>query len=120
MRFLGLLGIPFVLVGVSIALASLRTAAWIEGTRVTVRGAWRTRTVDLATAPVTAGSLGKRPTLIAQGVTIPLHGVNTPRLPPAELRALAWTIAANPAADAQNMAAQLRAMADQPLGVPAR
>ena len=120
MRFLGLLGIPFVLVGISIALASLRTAAWIEGTRVTVRGAWRTRTVDLATAPVTAGSLGRRPTLIAQGVTIPLHGVNTPRLPAAELRALAWTIAANPAADAQNMAAQLRTMADQPLGVPAR
>lgn len=120
MRFLGLFGIPFVLVGLYLALASARTAAWLEGTNATVRGALRTRTVDLATATMTAGPLELRPILIASHVAIPLHGVGRSPLPAAELRALAWTVAANPAPQAQAMAARLRAMADQPLGVPAR
>ena len=89
------------LVGGYLALSTLRTAAWLEGTRATVRGALRTRTVDLATATITAGattyrrnrdtsreSIERAPTLIAEDaagghrVTIPLHGVGMAQLPP--------------------------------------
>jgi hypothetical protein len=139
MRLIGLLGVPFLLVGVYLALSSLRTAAWLEGTRATVRGAIRTRTVDLATATVTAGartyrrdretsreSIEQLPTLIAgnpadgQSVTIPLHGVGMAQLPPPELRALADAMTANPDRDARNVATQLRTMADNPLGLTVR
>ena len=137
MRLIGLLGIPFVLVGVYLALSALRTAAWLEGTRATVRGAIRTRTVDLATGTVTAGartyrrnretsreSIEQVPTLVARdpsgaSVTIPLHGVGTAQLPPAELRALAEALTANPDRDARTVATQLRTMADNPLGLTA-
>jgi hypothetical protein len=138
MRLIALLGIPFVLVGVYLALSALRTTAWLEGTRATVRGALRTRTADLATAPVTAGVRTYRrnrntsreateqvPTLIAKDpagrdVTIPLHGIGLTQLPPAELRALAEALAANPDRDARTVATQLRAMADNPLGLTSR
>jgi hypothetical protein len=139
MRLIGLLGIPIVLFGLYLALSSLRTAAWLEGTRATVRGAFRTRTVDLATATITAGARAYRrdedtshesieqvPTLIAknpadgQSVTIPLHGVGMAQLPPPELRALADAMAANPDRDARNVVTQLRTMADNPLGLVAR
>ncbi|MET8146925.1 hypothetical protein ACIBSW_03895 [Actinoplanes sp. NPDC049668] len=139
MRLIGLLGIPFVLVGLYLALSALRTAAWLEGTRATVRRAFRARTVDLATATITVGALAFRrnrettretieriPTLIARDpaggptVTIPLHGIGMAQLPPPELRALADAIAANPDRDARNLAAQLRTMADNPLGVLVR
>jgi hypothetical protein len=137
MRLLGLLGIPFLLVGVYLTLTALRTAGWLEGTRATVRGALRTRTVDLATATVTAGartyrrnrettreSIERVPTLSARdpsgtSVTIPLHGVGMAQLPPAELRALAEALAANPDRDARSVATQLRTMADHPLGLTA-
>ena len=59
-RFLGLCGLPFVLLGLWLVLRTLRTAAWLEGTRVTVRGAFGARTVDLAAAEVTAGVLAYR------------------------------------------------------------
>jgi len=139
MRLIGLFGIPFMLVGLYLALSALRTAAWLEGTRATVRGALRTRTVDLATAMVTAGATTYRrnrdttrqraeqaPTLIAKdpatgrGVTIPLHGVGMAQLPPPELRVLAEALTPNQDRDARNVAAQLRAMADNPLGLTNR
>lgn len=139
MRLIGLFGIPFVLVGLYLAVSSLRTAAWLEGTRATVRRAFRARTVDLATATITVGSFTWRrnqdtprstverlPTLIARdpaggrAITIPLHGAGMAQLPPPELRALAEAIAANRDGDARNLATQLRAMADNPLGLPAR
>jgi hypothetical protein len=139
MRLIGLLGIPFLLIGVYLALSALRTAAWLEGTKATVRGAVRTRTVDLATATITAGATTYRrnrdttresteqaPTLIAKdpatgrGITIPLHGVGMAQLPPPELRALAEALSPNQDRDARNVAAQLRAMADNPLGLTSR
>jgi hypothetical protein len=139
LRLIGLLGIPFVLVGVYLALSTLRTAAWLEGTRATVRGALRTRTVDLATATITAGattyrrnrdtpreSIERAPTLIAEDaagghrVTIPLHGVGMAQLPPPELRALADALTTNQDRDARNVATQLRTMADNPLGLTSR
>jgi len=137
MRLIGLLGVPFMLVGVYLALSALRTAAWLEGTRATVRGALRTRTVDLATATVTASArtyrrnrettrepTGSAPTVVARdpsgaSVTIPLHGVGMAQLPPAELRALAEALTANQDRDARAVATQLRAMADNPLGLTA-
>ena len=138
MRLIGLMGIPFLLVGLYLALSALRTAAWLEGARVTVRGAVRTRTVDLATATITAGartyrrnrdtsreSIERVPTLIAKdpsgaSVTIPLHGVGMAQLPPAELRALADAMTANQDRDARAVATQLRTMADNPLGLTSR
>ncbi|MEU7902715.1 hypothetical protein [Actinoplanes sp. NPDC049118] len=139
MRLVGLIGIPFVLLGLYLALGSLRTAAWLEGTRATVRRAFRARTVDLATATITVGALAFRrnretsretiervPTLIARDpaggptITIPLHGIGMAQLPSPELRALAEAIAANPDGDARNLATQLRTMADNPLGVLTR
>ncbi|WP_125809625.1 hypothetical protein [Actinoplanes sp. ATCC 53533] len=138
MRLIGLMGIPFLLVGLYLALSALRTAAWLEGTKATVRGALRTRTVDLATATVTAGARTYRrnrettreftervPTLTAKdpsgtSVTIPLHGVGMAQLPSAELRALADAMTANQDRDARSVAIQLRTMADNPLGLSSR
>lgn len=133
MRLIGLLGIPFVLIGIYLALSAVRSAAWLEGTKVTVRGALRTRTVDLATATVTAGATTYRrnqhttrqaPTLIARdpagaAVTIPLYGVGMAQLPGPELRALADALPDRDP-DARAMAVQLRTMADNPLGLTSR
>lgn len=139
MRLIGLAGIPVTLLGLFLALSAIRTAGWLEGTKATVRRALRTRTVDLATATITAGAITYRrhretsyetiervPTLVARdpssgrSITIPLHGVGMAQLPPAELRALAEAISPNQDGDARNLAAQLRTMADNPLGLPAR
>jgi hypothetical protein len=138
MRLIGLLGIPFALLGVYLALSALRTAAWLEGSKATVRGALRTRTVDLATATVTASARTYRrnegtsrastervPTITAKDpdgtqVTIPLHALGMAQLPPQELRALAEALTANQDRDARSLATQLRTMADNPLGVTSR
>ena len=138
LRLIGLLGIPFVLVGLYLAVSALRTAAWLEGTRATVRTALRTRTVDLATATITAGATTYRrhrdtarestvqaPTLIAvdrsgHSITIPLHGAGPAQLPAPQLRALADALSGNPDRDARSMVTQLRTMADHPLGLTNR
>ncbi|MGC4853121.1 hypothetical protein ACLQ24_06900 [Micromonospora sp. DT4] len=96
--FLGVCGLPFVLLGVYLVLRVLRTAAWLDGTRVHVRGALRSRTVDLATARVDPGSYraagddasarGDRSAIVVtdqvggQRATIPLRGMGLPVLPP--------------------------------------
>ncbi|WP_319464053.1 hypothetical protein [Micromonospora sp. RTP1Z1] len=136
-RFIGLCGVPFVLLGLYLALRVLRTAAWLEGTRASVRGALGTRTVDLATAEVAAGAAAYRagdeavvriPTVVARDpgtgrrVTIPLQGMGLATLPPHELRALADAITtgrptAGRDADAHVLAGQLRTMAGNPLGL---
>jgi hypothetical protein len=98
-----LIGLLVIVAGVTAVLRALRTAAWLDGTRVHVRGAYRTRVVDLATAYVSQGaakrqvghSIVSTPTLEARDpatgrrVTVPLEGVDAGRLPPNELRALA-------------------------------
>ncbi|WP_433537158.1 hypothetical protein ACQPZK_04985 [Micromonospora sp. CA-249363] len=125
--FLGLCGLPFVLLGVYLVLRVLRTAAWLDGSRVHVRGALRSRTVDLATARVDPGSYGGTegrggpPAIIVidrvsgQRATIPLRGMGLPVLPPSELRALADAFDAGgpeAAPDARAVAAHLRRLAD--------
>ncbi|MET8356404.1 hypothetical protein [Micromonospora sp. NPDC005171] len=109
--FLGLCGLPFVLLGLYLVLRVLRTAAWLDGSRARVRGALRTRTVDLATARIESGVVSYREAdddgpaggpqvrgLLAtnrgstRAVTIPLRGMGLPSLPPSELRALAEAI----------------------------
>lgn len=141
MRFIGLVGIPVVLVGAYLALHALRTAAWLQGTRARVRGALRTRIVDLATAEITAEVLTHRrnqgtsresierlPTIVARDpatgrkVTIPLHGAGSGPLPPHELRALADAMTRGRStggrdADVHTLADQLRTMAANPLGL---
>ncbi|MEU5959587.1 hypothetical protein ABZ777_00075 [Micromonospora parva] len=111
--FIGLCGLPFLLLGLYLALRVLRTAAWLDGSRARVRGALRTRTVDLATARIEAGGTSYRDAddvdpaggrqlraILAtdpagtRGVTIPLRGMGLPSLPPSELRALAEAITA--------------------------
>ncbi|MET8836364.1 hypothetical protein ABZV78_20915 [Micromonospora sp. NPDC004540] len=137
LRYAGLCGLPFVLLGLYLVLRVLRTAAWLDGTRASVRGALGTRTVDLATAEVRGGAVAQRvgddgvvrvPTLIARDrdsgrrVTIPLQGPGLGNLPPYELRALADAITAGRPdqgrdADAHALAGRLRTMADDPLGL---
>ncbi|MCW3814724.1 hypothetical protein ONA91_09680 [Micromonospora sp. DR5-3] len=135
-RFVGLCGLPFVLLGLYLLLRVLRTAAWLEGTRASVRGALGTRTVDLATAEVRGGALAYRggddavlrvPTVIARDrdtgrrVTIPLQGMGLATLPSNELRALADAITTGRPnegrdADVHVLAGRLRDMAGDPLG----
>ncbi|MFC4148184.1 hypothetical protein ACFO0M_18175 [Micromonospora mangrovi] len=136
-RLVGLCGLPFVLLGLYLLLRTLRTAAWLDGTRASVRGALVTRTVDLATADVSAGAVPYRaaeqtvlrvPTVVARDpasgrrVTIPLQGMGLATLPGYELRALADAITAGRPtdgrhADAHALAGQLRTMAERPLGL---
>ncbi|MFC4069858.1 hypothetical protein [Actinoplanes subglobosus] len=96
-------GFLVVIAGVTAALRTVRLAAWLDGTVVHVRGAYRTRDVDLATAYVSEGAVKRRvghtivstPTLEARDpatghrLTVPLEGDDTGLLPPNELRALA-------------------------------
>ncbi|MET8528033.1 hypothetical protein [Micromonospora sp. NPDC005172] len=129
--FLGLCGLPFVLLGVYLVLRVLRTAAWLDGTRVYVRGALRSRTVDLATAAVDPGSYreagedaparGDRSAIVVtdrvsgQRATIPLRGMGLSILPPSELRALADAFVAGgaeAAPGARAVAAELRRLAN--------
>ncbi|MGI5525647.1 hypothetical protein ACQEUX_32545 [Micromonospora sp. CA-259024] len=135
--FIGLCGLPFVLLGVYLVLRVLRTAAWLDGSRVRVRGAFRTRTVDLATARIDAGpesyreagddaSAGGRRvrTIIAtdqestRRVTIPLRGMGLDSLPPSELRALADAMTTGRVdgrdGDARAVAAHLHHLAEHP------
>lgn len=58
--FIGLCGLSFVLLGLYLVLRVLRTAAWLDGSRARVRGALRTRTVDLATARIESGAVSYR------------------------------------------------------------
>ncbi|WP_405427023.1 hypothetical protein [Micromonospora sp. NBC_00617] len=131
--FLGLCGLPFVLLGVYLVLRVLRTAAWLDGSRVRVRGAIRSRTVDLAIArvdPRFPGEVGADPSARAgrspgivvtdrasgHRVTIPLRGMGLPVLPPSELHALADAFAAGrpgaePSDEARAVAADLRRLA---------
>ncbi|SIN34901.1 hypothetical protein [Micromonospora cremea] len=105
----GLCGLPFALLGVYLVLRVLRTAAWLDGSRARVRGAFVSRTVDLATARIDAGpyceagdddprARGHWGAIVAtdhdsgRRVTIPLRGMGLPTLPPSELRALADAI----------------------------
>ncbi|MFC4020424.1 hypothetical protein ACFOW4_21120 [Micromonospora sp. GCM10011542] len=139
-RLVGLCGLPFALLGLYLVLRVLRTAAWLDGTRARVRGAFGSRTVDLATADIEAGMVtyrqardGRRdtvqrvPTLVARDpetrrrITIPLRGMGLATLPPYQLRALADAMTAGRPAggrdgEAHALAAQLRAMAERPLG----
>lgn len=139
-RLVGLCGVPFLLLGLYLMLRTVRTAVWLEGTHAQVRGALFTRTVDLATADVTAGAIALRgdhgpagqlhriPTIVARvpdrgwPVTIPLQGMGLATLPPHELRALADAMTAGRPTDGRNgdvhvLAGQLRAMAANPLGL---
>ncbi|TNH27070.1 hypothetical protein FHG89_18985 [Micromonospora orduensis] len=121
----GLCGLPFVLLGVYLVLRVLRAAAWLDGSRVRVRGAFRTRAVDLATARIDTGAASYREvgdpdrmrSIIAtdpsseQRVTVPLRGMGLATLPPAELRALADAITTGRPADGRD--GDARAVADQ-------
>ena len=131
-RFIGLIGIPFALIGIYTVVRVLRSAAWLDGTRLHVRQAFTSRQVDLATADVSVDLVTRRtthdghlvihqvPTLIARDLEAP-RPVRLPLLlPVAELRALSEAIAAGRAPegrdrDALLVADQLRAAADNPL-----
>ncbi|MBG6102441.1 MULTISPECIES: hypothetical protein [Micromonospora] len=136
--FIGLCGLPFVLLGLYLVLRVLRTAAWLDGSRARVRGALRTRTVDLATARIESGVVSYREAdddgpgggarvraILAtnrgstRGVTIPLRGMGLPSLPPPELRALAEAITTGRPGDGRDtdahaVADHLRRLAERP------
>jgi hypothetical protein len=129
-RFVGLIGVPFALIGVYLIVRVLRSAAWLDGETLHVRYALTARRADLATAEVSIDLTTRRttddgrtvirqvPTLTARDpdasapVRLPLL------LPVAELRALAGAIATGRATegrdhDARLVADQLRAAADR-------
>ncbi|MFF4876402.1 hypothetical protein [Micromonospora sp. NPDC000668] len=134
----GLCGLPFALLGVYLVLRVLRTAAWLDGSRVRVRGAFASRTVDLATARIDAATLPYReagddvrarghrvPAVVAtdgesgRRVTIPLRGMGLDTLPPSELRALADAISTGRPVDGRDgdahaAASHLRRLAEHP------
>jgi hypothetical protein len=137
--------IPFVLAVLYTLLSTLRRAAWLTGTVVTMRGAFTTKEVDLATAQVHGDSVTYRqshtqfdrtyvttyrvPALAARDrstglqIKIPLRGMGLKRLPANELVALADAMMyrRNPnAADyatAYALANSLRGMAADPFPV---
>jgi hypothetical protein len=141
-KLVGLIGIPFALLGVYIVIRTLRTAAWLDGTTLRQRGAFRTRAVDLSTATVSAGLRTTRrsdgdgqmivsqvPMLVARGetgtISLSLQGAGLDQLPSPELRLLADAMVAGrstagPDAEAWAVAAQLRAMADNPMRLDSR
>jgi hypothetical protein len=131
-RFAGLAGVPFALLGAYVVLRVLRTAVWLDGTTLLARRALGTRSVDLARADVHVEQVTSRttdggrlviaqiPTLVARDpgsgrrVTVML------RLPGYELRRLADAMtlgrsALGRDADAHVIAGQLREIADNPL-----
>lgn len=126
------------LLGLYITARWLRAAAWLDGTTLRIRGAFRSRVVDLAVADVSLGTVTytndhhrstRVPILVARdpasgsNVKLPLSGTGMDRLPPAELRALADAMTmSRPSsqADAWQAASQLRQMADNPLDLPAQ
>ncbi|MGC5286992.1 hypothetical protein [Micromonospora sp. DT231] len=136
--FIGLCGLPFVLLGIYLVLRVLRTAAWLDGSHVRVRGALRTHRVDLATARIDATELSDReaaddfpadrrraPAIIAtdrsdgRRVTVALQGMGLTSLPPSELRALADAITTGRPVDGRDgdahaVARQLRRLAEHP------
>jgi hypothetical protein len=137
-----LVGVLFALVAAYLVLKLLRTAAWLDGSTLRLRGAVRTRSVDLATADVSAGVAESRvgdddaryvrvsrvPTLVARDrasgrrVVLQLRGLGLNTLPAYELRALADAMTVGRPeegrdADAHVVAGQLRALAGNPLGL---
>jgi hypothetical protein len=137
-----LIGVLVGLLGLYLVLRALRTAAWLDGTRLRVRGAVGSRSVDLATAEVWAGVTEHRsvrdehghtdvlrvPTLTAldrrsgRRISLPLRAPGLGVLPPYELRALADAMTygrpeGGGHADVHAAAAQLRTLAGNPLNL---
>jgi hypothetical protein len=127
------IGVPFVLAGVALAISAARLAVRLDGTRLIVRGL-RTRTVNLAVADVTSETgfgvgpaVGRVRVLTAREAGRRAVRLVVSSLPPAELRLLAGAIDGGrptgaisggpPARDVGTLrvAALLREMADNPL-----
>ncbi|MEV6842336.1 hypothetical protein [Actinoplanes sp. NPDC051411] len=131
-RFVGLIGLPFALLGLYLIVRVLRTAAWLDGPTLHLRYALTTRSANLSTADVSIDQITRRTTddgrpVIRQVPTLAAKDVDAPApirlpllLPATELRALADAIATGRAPegrdrDARRTANQLRAAADNPL-----
>jgi hypothetical protein len=131
-RFVGLIGLPFALIGLYMIVRVLRTAAWLDGTTLHIRYAVTTRQANLATADVSIDLITRRNTdegrpTIRQVPTLTVRSLDSPTplrlpllLPTHELRALADAIATARAPEgrdreARQVADQLRAAADNPL-----
>lgn len=125
-QWIALVGVPFVLAGVVLAVSALRSGVWLDGTTLVARG-MRTRTVDLSTAAVTMTmrpDVAPRPGLdriieltarATSGVAVRLSW-RTELVPGAELRQLAAAITEGRPAGGTGteVAARLRAVADEP------
>jgi hypothetical protein len=93
-----LLSVPIYVVSAVayVMLGVLTTGAWLDGTTLSMRVAFRTTSVDLATADIHRGPQDK--TLVARDprsgstLTLMLRGPGPVRLPSAQLRALAEAI----------------------------
>jgi hypothetical protein len=131
-RFIGLIGLPFALIGLYLIIRVLRTAAWLDGPSLQLRYAFTTRRANLSTADVSIDLVTRRtteddrpvirqvPTLIARDADAKVPIRLPLLLPVAELRALADAISLGRATEgrdreARRTADQLRAVADNPL-----
>lgn len=142
-------GIGLLVIGFSVILAlrAFRSAAWLDGTTAYVRGALRTRSIDLSTAYVSAGGSTRQahttagsvhhvmvwsvPTLEAhepatgRKLTIELCRPSGGAIPPYALRALADAMTRGRGwdgndRDVHQLAQRLRDLADQSSTVPGR
>ena len=96
LRTMSLCGLPAIVLGAFLLARLLRRAAWLDRTRLTVRGALLSSTVDLARADVTL----RRHVLVAQmpgrgpAVRLPVRG-----LPAYQLELVAGAIGSGPAGE---------------------
>ena len=137
-KLMGLCGLPFVLLGLYLIVYAWRNAAWLAGTVVAKRGAFLTRSADLATADVRMGGIDhtrthrtgvheyrtvvRSPALVVaengKTLKIPLRGQGLDLLPPSEFQALAGALARNTSVGAERaraIGAHLNDIAMDPL-----
>jgi hypothetical protein len=74
----GLCSLAFLFLAIYLALRVLRTAAWLSGSELSVRGAMRKRSVDLATARVTTRKGPNQ--LVAGDLTLKLRSIKDDQL----------------------------------------
>jgi hypothetical protein len=139
-KLMGLCGLPFALIGIFALLYVWRYGAWLDGTIVSKRGAFRTQRADLATAEISMGGINhaqdhhhglreyqttiRIPALVltiaqtGRAMKIPLRGQGFDLLPASQLSALAAGLETNRSASAQRaraIGARLRSLAADPL-----
>ena len=134
---MGLCGVPFVLLGIYLAIHTWRFEIRLDGMTLSKRGALTTRRIDVTHAGVNmagfnytqrvghdhravyrVAALAVTDPRTLKTIKVPLRGQGLDLLPPFQLRALADVLDRNLSADSQRargIAAQLRMLASDPI-----